>query len=150
MTCPRSNFKWWSLVMSVGFQRLGSSPLLWYHKEECLSLWEGDGLYAENSSSFIMCFTLYSYIIVPISKVGNGIWQASAELRKPKRAKVHVTFSFRDFLSLPCSFTVGTFGFTSVFQDAVLTFLLLTKYEYSALFSIFICTPAFFIVSHIP
>lgn len=64
------------LSMSVGFQRLGSSPLLWYYKEECLSLWEGDCLYAENSSSFIMCFRLYGYIIVLISKVGNGIWQA--------------------------------------------------------------------------
>lgn len=52
------------------------------------------------------------------SKVGHGIWQTSAELRKPKRVKVHVTCSYWDFLGLAGSFTVGTFGI--VFQKVAI------------------------------
>lgn len=64
------------------------------------------------------CYRLYSCIIFPISKVGNSICQDSAELRKPKRAKVHVMCSFRDFLGLVASFRVATLGVISVFQEA--------------------------------
>ena len=74
VTCRRSNFKWWSLVTYVCWiseVRLFTPIVI--PQREYLSPWEGDGLQAENSSPFIMCFSLHSYIIFHISKVGNGI-----------------------------------------------------------------------------
>lgn len=98
------------------------------------------------SSPFIMCFRLYSYIIFPTSKFGNGIWQASAELRKPKRVKVHVMFSFWDFLGLPGSFSWYIWYHISFSRSCPHILIAETKYRYRSLFSNFNCTPAFLIV----
>lgn len=71
----------------------------------CVSGENGDSLLFRVFSLHYMPQANISTPLFLHSKVGHSIWQTSAELRKPKRVKVHVTCSYWDFLGLAGSFS---------------------------------------------